>query len=712
MHDYSGQIKNYPGTYTNNDASSQSICSAGYYCSDARSSRSGVGNTYYSGAGQTLRTPIPSFLYITSGTRTEVAVLIAAKGKVINTNQNGVTNCASAYCPGIDGQTYGLYSGLTHTTGSGVLEVKVPGASCNDGEYSNGGIAWHDCSAGASDRSECTTSGGTAIKTQFSESFLNSATEREHATITCLPTSTSSAGTGSSASGYLGQICGDEDSGTAVDQSECDGIRSTSDNSTIVSGRTMQTISTYGYCTWCPDDLNCQFHNSFFTFFRGYLLECDKNEYSPLLDLDCHRKNHDTYCKDGYYRAILTTEKDDIWVHDQDKGTECKAINEAASGTYTAVDSKYTPQCQAGDFLRYGIEGCAANTQGFYNAANQVNPSTTMCTEGYYCHLDRINDELVTTQFSCPKGSYGVTAGARTEAYQCDKWPEGKYCNEGTKSSTTVDWPKGYVWEPGTGHQLEISCPPGFYGLKTGSKYFDDGCGMWPAGKFCKDNPTTDVSTAATDWPAGYFCFRQVEESNKFPVMPGSYIGSTAQSTIAGSTPCTAGKYCPLAATAEVDCPSGTYTTDTGMGEIQNCGPWPTGTYICIKTQNWDKNIYPYSKIYIEFLIVLLLNIQYWRSRFLKVVLHICMHTCKACPTAGSASAPVDCAAGHYWPQGTLSATAYKWPAGTYSANVNNKAVADCTLWPAGSSCIEASSAVQASVVVWCQFCVGMKIVK
>jgi hypothetical protein len=109
--------------------------------------------------------------------------------------------------------------------------------------------------------------------------------------------------------------------------------------------------------------------------------------------------------------------------------------------------------------------------------------------------------------------------------------------------------------------------------------------------------------------------------------MPGKYI-SAATGLLSGATICEQGKYCPVGSTAAINCPTGTSTSSTGMGEIMNCGPCAAGT---------------------------------------------------ACPTAGTSAGALPCTVGHYCPQGTKNPYDYPCPAGTYNDNTNAGSVADCT---------------------------------
>ena len=502
---------------------------------------------------------------------------IIPKGyRTYSSNDDSYISCStSTYCPGIDGGSYSEYSGLTVSTSS--FTARPPGSGCSNNEYSNGGITCSTCSPGNSDRSQCRNAFNAYIDTQFAESYYNEKYEREGVTITCLDSSDirgaypgSITGTPSYDSGAYGETCNIEASGSGrYAPGSCDGIRDTDNSSKLGGLKNKHSLSHYQKCSWCPDNLNCEYHNSFFTFFAGFLLECPFGEYSPNGNLECHRKDADTFCKTGFYRAILTTQKDDQWINDQDKTYECIPVNQSPTSGYTAVDTTKSPDCGAGDWVRYGIEGCQANAPGFYNGENIYTDSGTKCTDGFYCRSERIKDQLKTAQFACPKGSVGMTAGAYSEFEQCDFCREGKYCPEGTSLSNMQTCTQGYFCPAGTSGKLQLTCGPGFYGAGTGGKHFSDTCTMCPAASYC-----TPSSTAGQTCPNGYYCFKYTDDQHKHPVLPGKYIGS-ATGVLSGSTACPQGKYCPLGSTAPVDCPTGTFTASTGMGELMNCGSCP-----------------------------------------------------------------------------------------------------------------------------------------
>ena len=167
----------------------------------------------------------------------------------------------------------------------------------------------------------------------------------------------------------------------------------------------------------------------------------------------------------------------------------------------------------------------------------------------------------------------------------------------------------------------------------------------------------------------------------------GKYIGA-ATGLLTGATTCPINQYCPPGSSAPINCPTGTGTASTGMGELLNCGPCPAGTacptagtsvacsagYYCpAGTKN--PTDYPCPP-----------------GTFTSSTAATASSDCTDCP-AGKACAEastvgtLDCAAGHYCPLRTEYPTQFPCPAGTYSANINNFASTDCTSCPAGQWC-------------------------
>jgi hypothetical protein len=648
-----GQVKVFPGTHAVANESSWTDCPEGKSCSDTGTTANCAANKY-SSLGDYDCNDSPEWLRFT-GIQSHIFMSKFDIETIIVTGTPDV----KSYNPG-NGKEYLLYEGLDTDTSTATIRPLAAGEDCEDNFSSNGGSACTDCDENFSDRSQCQdgTSPTSYTNTQFARGFRNLEYQREKDDLAWL-LSSSASGTNATVSGSAGLSCNPEGTydgtspvqGRSYIQSQCDGARDDNGdryfdaNGDIDIIKSKHSTQPYKVCSWCPNDIQCEYHNSFFTFYRGFMINCPFGEYSANGDLECHRRNSDPtkFCQIGYYRAIESFDKVDEWVHDQDKIYECVPVNKSPTdASYIAEDSKYSPDCGPGEFLRYGIEGCAANAPGFFNSENEASDTATKCTDGYYCRPDREStSDISTAQFSCPKGSSGTSDGAYSEYEQCDLCSEGKYCPEGTGSAGEIACEQGYYWPTGTSDKLQFTCGPGFYGASGGARFFSDQCTMCAAGEYCQASVTAGSACAA-----GHYCFVYSGDQYQTPVMPGKYI-SAATGLLSGATICEVGKYCPAGSTVAIDCPTGTSTSDPGMGEIMNCGACSAGT---------------------------------------------------ACPTEGSSGATVACSVGHYWPAGTKNPYDYPCPAGSFTDLTNLGSAAGCTDCPAGSACLIMTSTTATAI--------------
>ena len=294
--------------------------------------------------------------------------------------------------------------------------------------------------------------------------------------------------------------------------------------------------------------------------------------------------------------------------------------------------------------MKLGVEGCNANSPGFYNGLSSYSETTTLCTDGYYCTTEMINGELKIAQKSCPKGSMGMTSGASSEHLQCDLCEEGFYCDEAVTTTSRITCPKGYICPAGTNGKLQNACPAGFFRSTTGGVSLSNDCTMCPVGSYC--NSAAENNTETCD--GGYYCWKYTQDKYQTPIYPGKYAAASI-GNYTNALDCPQGKYCPIHTSTPVDCPAGTFTSGTGNGEIMNCDDCPAGFY---------------------------------------------------CNTTGSSSGGAACPAAHYCPAGTLDPFSFPCPTGTYNDNTGVTSSSGCTDCPAGSACLERTSTSGTSITI------------
>lgn len=249
------------------------------------------------------------------------------------------------------------------------------------------------------------------------------------------------------------------------------------------------------------------------------------------------------------------------------------------------------------------------------------------CPEGHYCP----NGTEWATQYGCPAGTYNPYTQLRMED-QCTPCDAGKFCSgvgksnvsgdcaerywciSGASSATPIDGSTGQLCPEGhfcpSGEPNPLQCPLGTWSNMTGlataleclpcsGGFYCNGTGLTePSGPcdakyYCISNATTptptdgvtgDVCTAAHYCPQG--------TADPLPCELGTFMLNTHADMcdecppgyycITGSTPehCPAGYYCP-AGTGIVweSCPSGTFSSSTGLANETQCTPCSGGHY-------------------------------------------------------------------------------------------------------------------------------------
>ena len=186
--------------------------------------------------------------------------------------------------------------------------------------------------------------------------------------------------------------------------------------------------------------------------------------------------------------------------------------------------------CPAGHYCEEGSTYYTPCDSGYFCPERSFQQNA--CEPGFYCPA------LTPEMLPCPKGYYCPTY--RTDIYT--KCMNGTYCGEGQAVPTP--------------------CPPGQFGTgRTDNFNETNSCIPCNAGQY-----SDATSKTCLPCEAGYICFRGATTPRpNSPEQKGQI--------------CDAGFYCLKGATSGVACPVGTYSSEKGNGQLNQCRPCPTNTF-------------------------------------------------------------------------------------------------------------------------------------
>lgn len=240
------------------------------------------------------------------------------------------------------------------------------------------------------------------------------------------------------------------------------------------------------------------------------------------------------------------------------------------AGGYCEQGSKYPTRCPPGTFSTVAgqdeASDCVACTNGHY-CIGTINPSTSgKCSAGYYCN----NKSTIPTQNVAQQGYYAVEGSANqspcaTGTYNpffaqssCLACKAGYYCPSTTMKVMT-ECPTGkYCLAGATG---TTNCPAGTYNDRTKATASSE-CKACPPGKYCN----AGSSSPTADCTQGYYCRK----------------GSTTATPSGSATNygvCPQGHYCPTGTGDPIQCPPGTYNSNTGRWLSTHCATCTAGYY-------------------------------------------------------------------------------------------------------------------------------------
>ncbi|OAF70026.1 hypothetical protein A3Q56_02216, partial [Intoshia linei] len=327
-------------------------------------------------------------------------------------------------------------------------------------------------------------------------------------------------------------------------------------------------------------------------------------------------------CLGGYYCKTTATSKNpssDICL----KSTYCPAGSvlplQCKPGSYCALDGLLLPTalCDAGYFCPFGMVKANAVSSacpaGQYCKKGSITP--ILCPRGTF--LSTTTNDVITKCTKCTAGSYCFGTGLTAVTALCTA---GYYCPEGRKVGNN----KIYICPAGfkcpTGSSNKLFCVSGTFQPYTGKS----SCEPCIAGKYCPQPTTTTGCTNPLDCPAGYYCPIGTSSVNENPCplgtfssvkniktagecqscLPGKYCDAIGKISVVG--PCSAGyicisgaksskptdgttgvicpkgHYCPAGSSRGIKCPTGTYSSQTGLKLVTECTDCDSGKY-CMK---------------------------------------------------------------------------------------------------------------------------------
>ena len=670
------------GTYSNNLATSCTICEAGNYCpSNIASAKVACTSGQYSFTGATTFTSCPDgFSCDGSGT-----VTACSAGSYSNAGGTACTSCeAGYYCPnGKSATRAACPSGSMSGPGASICIFFSGGVTspngqvanqvtCSSGQYVNGAFTCQNCPAGQ-------------YCPDFYVSPINcpSGTYSYATQTTCtvceagyMCPSVDGTGRVACTAGYfalpgsvacticpIGFYCPSTlrplmkecDAGYYAPTtgmaacSQCPANNYCKDKKTATPCPTgFYSLLGWGVCIQCPPGKSCS---------GATPTTCSAGTYSPEGTSNCLTCPSGYYCPAEASRPIPCQQGTAQGSTGQGSCTACSsgsysllgatACTLCPAGSYCAVSSQVPLLCPIGTYSSSGASSCTQCNSGYACPTGSTTATNGPCPLGFFCTWNTINSVQLLNFQPCPAGYYGTTQGQNTQGAACSQCPQGYYCPI-VGMSVPLLCPKGKYCP--TQSTSATGCTAGSYNPKYGSSSNSD-CLACPAGSYC---PTAEDEPIPC--PPGYYC----------PASSSSYTSQCAAGTYASVNPstqltdcltCPAGAYCLLGSGAPSLCPPGTYNSNTGSLDSTSCLSCGAG---------------------------------------------------HACPKYGNIKdSGVPCPPGYYCTAGTQYPTQNPCAAGTYSDSFDAQSSATCLACPAGYICNAGTNRFTAPMVIcpsgsWC----------
>ncbi|RUS80256.1 hypothetical protein EGW08_011985, partial [Elysia chlorotica] len=375
-------------------------------------------------------------------------------------------------------------------------------------------------------------------------------------------------------------------------------------------------------------------------------------------------------------------------------------------GHYCPEGSTSPIRCPSGSYQdELNQWSCKSCPQGFY-CDNTMSPvvlyNSSFCPEGFYCPENTTH----AVQYPCPAGTFNNLTHQTSIAncqqcsggYYCDQdglaspaglCSTGYYCTSGANSSTPLEGDDANICPAGfycpEGSAVPVSCPLGTYNPFTGRGNVSE-CTACSGGRYC---PYYNMTQPGPQCEEGYYCPSGADVSN--------YLL------------CPAGSYCPEESTTPTQCPAGTFSNATGLGQIDQCTNC-TGGFYCPSPGMTAATDLCWGGFYCPEGVAVPNPLVYVCPQGLHCpngsqIYQECaagsytsvsgQWECDPCP-AGAYCLPVqpdnsslatqDCPAGYYCPQGTGADWSF-CPSGTFSNQTGLSDISQCTPCSAGKFC-------------------------
>lgn len=288
-------------------------------------------------------------------------------------------------------------------------------------------------------------------------------------------------------------------------------------------------------------------------------LPCPPGTYSSSVDLALEGECTDT--SPGFYAPTGSIEQTAC-----SAGTFTAAVRQAScqpceGGTFTSNTSSTACQiCLSGHFCPVGASTalpCKAGT--FSNATNLTSAAEcTMCPAGSAC----------STGAAAPNACNPGSCAPEMASSQCTLCLPGTFSNAVGGTSCQM-CRLGFLCPAGASMELPAACKPGTF-VNASDGDGDPDCLPCSRGHYCGGGAAPMRKCS----PGSYAASVNMDECTA--CSGGKYQGARGQ---IDCELCTGGSYCPSAASAELPCPAGTYSTTRGLSHAGNCTDCPEGAF-------------------------------------------------------------------------------------------------------------------------------------